>query len=139
MKKADIQNRGDIELLVNLFYDKVKEDNMLSPVFNSRNIDWAHHLPIMYGFWEFILFSKENAYTGNVMNPHFKVHANTPLNKEHFAQWLRLFTQTVDENFEGDKAEEAKSTARSIGLTMQYKVLGPQYPQSGLTVTKLTD
>ena len=123
--KKDITSRLDIELLVNFFYSKVKDDSILNPFFgSSKFIDWDKHLPLMYGFWDFILFNTENAYTGSVMAPHFKIHEQLPMEQVHFSQWIKLFTESVDELFEGTKAEEAKMAAKNIGGTLKYKILG---------------
>jgi hemoglobin len=46
-----------------------------------------------------------------------------PLKEEYFKRWVQLFTQTVDELFEGDKAILAKQRAGSIAAVMQIKVL----------------
>jgi hypothetical protein len=40
-----------------------------------------------------------------------------PVGKAHFDRWLELFLETVDENFSGPKAEEAKGRALSIADT----------------------
>ncbi|WP_367274609.1 group III truncated hemoglobin [uncultured Lutibacter sp.] len=48
----DINNREDIELLVNKFYEKVKVDETIGYIFNEiANINWDKHLPKMYDFW----------------------------------------------------------------------------------------
>jgi len=41
---------------------------------------------------------------------------------EHFQKWLLLFTETVDQLFEGEKAELAKQRATSIATVMQIKM-----------------
>jgi hemoglobin len=114
----DIKNINDIILLVDNFYSKVNDDELLSPVFNELvKINWDEHLPIMYNFWNAVLFDT-NAYKGQPLTS----HTNLPINKNHFERWLRLFKQTVDENFEGDKAVEAKEKADSIALIFQTKL-----------------
>jgi hypothetical protein len=40
-----------IERLVRSFYDKVREDEMLGPVFDARITDWEPHLAQMCAFW----------------------------------------------------------------------------------------
>ena len=111
----DIESREDVKTLVNQFYNKVKTDELLAPVFN--HVDWPHHLPIMYDFWSSILLG-DQTYRGNPMKKHFPL----PIQQEHFTQWLALFTQTVAENFSGEKAEEAKSRAHSIAGIFQLKM-----------------
>ena len=44
------------------------------------------------------------------------------LQKEHFDQWLNLFSTTVNELFSGEKAEMAKQRAAVIGWTIQSKM-----------------
>ena len=115
MNKSDIVTRADVEKLVNQFYDKVKADALLAPVFS--HLDWPKHLPMMYDFWSFSLLG-EPAYRNNMVQKHL----NLPIKPEHFTQWLLLFNATIDENFSGDKAEEAKSRAYSMAVVIQVKL-----------------
>ena len=45
-----------------------------------------------------------------------------PVGKAHFDRWLELFLETVDENFSGPKAEEAKGRALSIADTFARRM-----------------
>lgn len=121
--KKDIETRRDIELLVNTFYDKVKVDPIIGPIFmDVFLVHWEKHLPVMFDFWENALFYT-GSYSGNPMIVHQKVHRLFPLNDEHFKRWLLLFTGTVDELFEGAKAVLAKQRAISIATVMKIKIL----------------
>src|SRR3954464_5390407 len=112
--KKDIENIEDIKLLVNSFYDKVKADNVIGYIFNDiAKVNWEKHLPVMYDFWENIIFFTNN-YSGNPMIAHMNLNQLVALKKEHFEQWLKLFTGTVDELFEGKKATLAKEKALNI-------------------------
>ena len=111
----DISDRNDIEKLVNEFYELVKTDILLAPIF--RHVDLPKHLPIMYNFWSSMMFG-DQTYQGNP----FAKHVNLPIGKEHFTQWLNLFIQTVDRNFAGSKAEEIKQRAQSIAGVFQNKM-----------------
>lgn len=114
----DIENIDDIILLVDRFYDKVNADPLLSPVFNQiAKVNWEEHLPVMYSFWSAVLFDT-NTYKGQPLTSHIDL----PIDTEHFNRWLELFKQTVDENFKGDKAIEAKEKAESIALIFQTKL-----------------
>ena len=120
--KKDIEKRSDIEQLVDHFYEKVKRDPTIGYIFNDiAKVDWQHHLPIMYAFWESIIFNK-NSYSGNPMAIHAKLNRQTPLTAAHFKQWLHLFTTTVDELFQGRKAQLAKERAASIAAVIEAKV-----------------
>ncbi len=113
--KNDINTRSDIEKLVNDFYGKVQNDQLLGPVF--RHVDWPHHLPVMYDFWSSILLG-DQSYRGNPLQKHLPL----PIEGKHFDQWLKLFTETVNENFAGDKAEEVKMRAESTAGIFQLKL-----------------
>lgn len=116
--KADIKDEQDIKLLVDTFYDKVNKDELLGPVFNGfSQVNWEHHLPVMYSFWSSVLFGTM-AYKGQP----FPKHLSMPIGREHFARWLDLFTQTVDITFEGEKAQEIKLKASSIAQVFQMKM-----------------
>ncbi len=129
--KKDIRNRNDIEVLVNTFYDKVKADPIIGYIFNQRiKMNWEHHLPIMYDFWENSLLYT-GTYNGNPMEIHRKIHQLAHLEKSHFEQWTKLFIQSVDQLFEGEKALLAKQRAFSISTVMQIKIL-EQKQQQGL-------
>jgi hemoglobin len=118
----DIENRSDIEQIVDHFYVKVKSDPTIGYIFHDiAKVDWQHHLPVMYAFWESIIFNK-NSYIGNPMAVHTKLNTQTPLTAAHFKQWLHLFTTTVDELFEGKKAQLAKERAASIAAVIEAKI-----------------
>ena len=116
--KSDITQPADIRKLVDTFYAKVQEDRLLGPVFNDfARVDWAEHLPTMYSFWENILLGTA-LYSGRP----FPKHAPLPISGQHFVQWINLFEATVDENFNGQKADEAKGRARAIALVFMGKL-----------------
>lgn len=120
--KKDIENREDIILLVNTFYDKVKPDETIGYFFNRVvDVDWEKHLPVMYNFWENIIFHT-GGYSGNPMKLHMDLHQKSAMKKEHFNRWIHLFNETVDELFEGEKAEQAKQRALSIATVMQINI-----------------
>lgn len=109
---------ADVTNLVNTFYDKVRQNDLLGPVFNDRIADnWPEHLEKMYRFWQTILL-EEHTYFSRPFPP----HATMPIDGRHFQQWMTLFTQTVDELFEGDKAEEAKWRAGKMAALFQSKI-----------------
>ncbi len=121
--KTDIRDRADIQHLINAFYNKVKIDPVIGFYFSKVvNVNWDNHLPKMYDFWENILFHS-GVYSGNPMEKHVQLHQKHPMNQEHFKQWTSLFTENVDELFEGEMAETIKQRALSIATVMQIKVI----------------
>lgn len=121
--KSDIRNRNDIEKLVNAFYEKIKTDGKIGYLFTEvAHVNWEKHLPIMYDFWENILFHTGN-FEGNPMMKHRKLHEKSELTEAHFKHWVKLWHKTVDGAFEGQKADEIKIRALNISKAMMYKVL----------------
>lgn len=116
--KKDIENIEDIKLFVNEFYKKVRRDPELAPIFNEHIPgDWEPHLQTMYKFWNAALFGVRE-YVGNPLMKHTKlaVHAR------HFEQWLELFSQTLNEHFEGKITEEAKKRAIIMAHSMYNRI-----------------
>jgi len=122
MKKQDVQDRKDIEKIVNDFYDEVKENPKLQHFF--IHVNWAKHLPVMYNFWENVLFFT-GKYSGNPMEVHTKMHSKQPVTKEDFQEWKAVFTKTVKKNFEGKNADIIIQKAQSIAAIMELKILNP--------------
>jgi hemoglobin len=122
--KMDIQNRADIEKLVNAFYEKVIADQLIGHIFTEVvRINWGKHLPLMYDFWDNILFYSEH-YDGNPMLLHEHLSKITHLEKKHFRRWNKLFVETVTELYAGENAERVKQKAISISAILQQSVLG---------------
>lgn len=113
----DISTEEDIKILINAFYDQVKQDDLIGYIFNDiANVDWSHHLPRMYAFWEFLLLGKDT-YQGNPFEAHKKLNEKVKLQSTHFDRWIQLFIKTVDDHFQGLNAEEAKNKAKLIAMT----------------------
>jgi hemoglobin len=64
------------------------------------------------------------------MVAHEQLHQKSPLSAEHFDRWLQLFLSTVNELFEGEKAELIKQRALSIATMMRIKVFPTNDPKS---------
>lgn len=118
----DIENSDDVKLLVDTFYEQVLVDETIGHFFTKIvPINLETHMPIMYSFWENVLFYT-GEYKRNPMVKHVDLNRKSPLNQEHFDRWLSLWTNTVDELFSGEKAEEAKAKADQIAKMMFFNV-----------------
>lgn len=114
----EIISLEDIKKLVNTFYEKVKKDELIGPIFNERIQDrWPHHLEKMYNFWQTVLLG-EHTYFGSPFPP----HANLPVSHQHFEKWIELFKQTLDELFTGAIAEDAKWRAAKMAQMFESKI-----------------
>lgn len=118
----DIENRSDIESLIDAFYRKVLKDDVIKHFFTQVvSLNWEVHIPIMYDFWESMLLGSKN-YKGNPMIKHIELSRKVSFEQIHFDRWLQLWGETIHSLFEGPKSEEAIERANSIGGLMLYKI-----------------
>lgn len=115
LEKHDIVTETDVELLVNTFYTKVRQDELLFAVFDPVVKDnWGPHLKKMTDFWSTLLL-----YTRKYTEDPLIKHIPLPIEKVHFDRWIKLFNETIDELFKGQIAENARSRANSIARIMK--------------------
>lgn len=120
--KKDIETRADLEGLLRAFYKKAFADELIGHFFTKvvpLNLDT--HIPVITDFWEAIIFNK-HTYKKNVMVVHQHIHHLSHIKKDHLNRWVQIFTGTVDEMFEGDKAILIKQRAISIATLMDIKL-----------------
>lgn len=79
-----------IETLVRTFYDRMRADPFLGPVFEARITDWAPHLARMCAFWSSVVLM-----TGRYHGRPMQAHAPLPLDARHFDRWLAVFEATA--------------------------------------------
>ena len=121
-QRFDITDRRDVACLVDVFYDRVRDDDLLGPIFDDHaHVDWATHLPRMYDFWESVLFGT-STFKGTPLVVHRTLARHTPLTAEAFDRWVTLFQTTVDDLFSGTMADHAKNSAVRIAATMEQHV-----------------
>lgn len=120
--KPDIESRDCIKQLVDTFYDKIQRDDILGFIFNDvAAIDWQHHLPRMYDFWQTVLF-RNGGFRGNPLTVHAALVQRTPMGKKQFDRWLTLFNETVDELFSGTNADHIKNCAADMAAVIHRKI-----------------
>lgn len=113
--KKQIETREDLSLLVEQFYEKVRKDEELGPVFNTIITNWPAHLIKITDFWEQHIFGT-SLYKGNPIEVHNRVdaHWNHAITAHNFGTWLFYWIQTLDELFEGKNVELLKFKARKM-------------------------
>jgi hemoglobin len=121
----DIETRTDIDDLMKRFYERATNDEIIGYIFTDVvKLDLEKHLPIIGDFWESLLLGGKN-YQKHGRNPlqvHGEINEKTPLEPKHFRRWLEIFHETVDEMFNGTRADFAKSRAEAIANRMQNYV-----------------
>ncbi|HEV7183851.1 MAG TPA: group III truncated hemoglobin [Leifsonia sp.] len=119
---SDLADRDDVQLLVEEFYRSAFRDPLIGPIFTDiARMDLVHHLPIMCDFWETVLF-QAGLYRRNALQLHLALNTKIPLQEEHFARWLQLWTATVNAHFAGEKAELAKTQAKRIAGSIHRRI-----------------
>jgi hemoglobin len=116
-------DEGGIRRLVELFYSRAREDEMLGPVFNDAVHDWPEHFEKLAAFWSSITLTT-GRYKGNPMIAHLKhVRRITPA---MFDRWLALWQEATTEAMPSIAAEEfqikAARIAESLKLALFYRV-----------------
>ncbi len=136
MSLSDLQGRAEIEQLVNAFYQRVQQDDLLGFIFDDvAKTNWETHLPKMYAFWETVIF-RTGGFVGNPLAAHAKLVAFTEMGRPQFDRWLLLFRQTVDELFAGEHAEHIKNAAADMANVIYSRinhVVDPRFDPANLT------
>ena len=120
-----------IRQLVGAFYDTVRLDAELAPVF-LRAIpgDWEPHLTRMYAFWSSVMLTT-GRYKGNPVVKHLVIPGIQP---HLFERWLALFNETCGELFEDGVSEEFRANAariaESLKLALFYRPDRPWPPEA---------
>ncbi len=121
--KKDITGRGDIQVLVHAFYDKIRSNSELGPIFNKAIDDWDAHLIHLTDFWESQLFQK-NVFSGNPLKKHVEVDLanNHTITNDLFGLWLQIWITTLDDLYTGEVASLAKNRARNISIFLFMEI-----------------
>lgn len=109
-----------IRRLVFGFYDAVREDALLSPVFNGEIAPdaWPRHLEKMCDFWSNVLL-KTHRYDGRPMPAHLRL---PDISDAHFTRWLALFRETAARELSPEGAAQAISHAERIAQSFRMGI-----------------
>jgi hemoglobin len=108
-----------IEQLIRAFYDKVRADAVLGPIFEARIRDWEPHLAQMFAFWSSVALM-----TGRYHGTPMVKHNRLPVDAGHFDRWLGLFEQTAREICPPQATEHFMDRARRIASSLEMGVAG---------------
>ncbi|USG60165.1 group III truncated hemoglobin [Sneathiella marina] len=109
-----------ISELVETFYEAVRADNRLGPIFAAKiGGNWTPHLAKMKDFWSSVAMNS-GRYNGKPVVVHNKLSTVT---QEHFQIWLALFRQTLEATAPTPEVipyfmERAERIAESLQLSM---------------------
>lgn len=111
-----------IRALVHGFYGRVRQDEMIGPIFNEViGEEWDAHLAKLCDFWSAGMLQTRR-FNGRPMAAHLRLKDIRP---EHFECWLALFRQTARDVCPEDAANlfiaRAEMIAQSFQLGMFYQ------------------
>lgn len=129
-RDAEALDPGALRAHLDAFYDKVRRDPALGPVFNAAVTDWPEHMETLAAFWRTVAL-RQPGYKGNPL----AAHKALPLESKDFAAlfplWLALWRETAQDRFPPDIAallvEKAERIADSLkaGLLFDPAKAGP--------------
>ncbi|WP_194304086.1 group III truncated hemoglobin [Chthonobacter albigriseus] len=112
----------DIRRLVHGFYARIREDDLLGPIFGREIASdrWPIHLEKMCAFWSSVVLRTER-YDGRPLSPHLRIGE---LSEPHFRRWLALFRETAEDLLSRDAAAifigRAERIAHSFRLSIAF-------------------
>jgi hemoglobin len=106
-----------IRTLVHGFYDRVRGDEVLGPVFAARIKDWGPHLERMCAFWSSVALL-----TGTYHGRPMQAHQPLPVDATHFDRWLQIFERTATELCPPAAAELFIDRARRIAESLELGI-----------------
>lgn len=106
-----------IERVVHSFYEAVRQDPLLGPVFETRIADWGPHLERMCAFWSSVALMS-GRYHGQPMEKHMRL----PVDAEHFDRWLALFARTAERECPPAAATHFVERAHRIAQSLELGI-----------------
>lgn len=108
-----------IERLVRGFYDRVRSDDLIGPVFAARITDWEPHLAQMFAFWSSVALM-----TGRYHGQPMRKHLPLPVDGRHFDRWLALFAATAEDLCPPKAAAHFVKRAQRIAESLELGIAG---------------
>ncbi len=103
--------------LVHRFYDKVRVDAVLGPIFAEHIADWGPHLAKMVDFWSSVALM-----TGRYHGAPVVKHAGLPVDGAHFDRWLTLFRETAHQTCPPAGAAHVTLRAERIARSLSFAI-----------------
>lgn len=112
-------SEGDITRLVPAFYERVRQDAVLGPIFNDAIDDWPDHLAKLQDFWSSVMLTT-GRYKGQPMVAH--VRHEQKMTSDNFARWLAIWRQVSGELLSPEAAQAFQKKADRIAESLQLGV-----------------
>jgi hemoglobin len=110
-----------LKTLVELFYERVRLDPLIGPVFNGAIHDWPEHLERLQAFWSSVMLGS-GRYKGRPLPAH--VQHGDSIRSASFDRWLQLWKEASEEVVSPQAAaalqEKAARIAESLSLGIAF-------------------
>lgn len=114
LNTATAFDEAAIATLVDRFYEKVRREPQIGPIFNATVHDWDTHKRLLTSFWASVAL-RAGSYRGNPM----AAHRPHPIHAAHFDRWLELWAETCSEVLDEANARQMLEFAQRIGRSMK--------------------
>jgi len=114
MSATPLPTEDQIATLVRVFYERARQHPSLGTLFNAVVSDWPHHLGVVQDFWSHVLLG-----TQRYKRHPYPVHVGLQIQREHFEQWLGLFSATAAETLPADSAAKAVARAEHMAESLR--------------------
>ena len=112
-----------IATLITRFYEIVRADALIGPVFAGAIDNWPPHLETLIAFWSSVMLTS-GRYKGNPMAAHMK-HVSTitpPMFDRWLALWAQVTSETVPAAVAGELQAKAQRIAQSLKLALYFRL-----------------
>ncbi|OYV37289.1 MAG: Globin [Thiomonas sp. 20-64-5] len=110
-------DEAGLERLVRRFYAHARLDPDLGPMFSAHVSDWEAHYARMVDFWASV-----GLLAGRYHRNALQAHRQLTLRPAHFARWLELFDQTLQEEVSPQARQHLIVIARRIAATLSSRL-----------------
>lgn len=119
MTKSHTIDKNSIDKLMDIFYNKIRKDENLGPIFNAKvgttEAQWDAHKAKISNFWQGMLLQMGD-YDGKPMKAHLEL---PPFPIHFFDIWLQLFEESLTEIF--DETNKNIILRQAQGIASRFK------------------
>lgn len=116
MNHDDQIDEAALARLIPAFYDRVRADAEIGPLFNEAIEDWPAHLEKLVAFWSSVMLTS-GRYKGSPVAEHLKHKAR--ITPAMFDRWLAIWAATTDELMPSAAASALQAKAARIAESLQ--------------------
>lgn len=122
----DLDSPDELRRLVERFYARVAEDDLLRPVFvDQAQVNWPEHHAKITAFWAKLELGIPG-FVGSPTQRHADLAEVAPLRAEQFGRWIELFHDTIRGGWRGDHADSIMVRSWTIAEAQSRIVPGAE-------------